>query len=77
MSITKVILAKYCTKKQFFISIVKKKTWLFQESQQNRVNSWKAFQAGKSGKSGKSGSSGPKNKKLKTFKPPKHKAESR
>ncbi|XP_054258745.1 dnaJ homolog subfamily C member 8 [Macrosteles quadrilineatus] len=44
----------------------------FEESQQNRVNSWKAFQAGS-----KKGSSGPKTKKLKTFKPPKHKAESR
>ncbi|XP_049837201.1 dnaJ homolog subfamily C member 8-like [Schistocerca gregaria] len=44
----------------------------FEESRQNRVNSWKAFQAGSSG-SGKV-----KNKKFKgTFKPPKHKAESR
>uniref|UniRef100_A0A1B6FFU0 J domain-containing protein n=1 Tax=Cuerna arida TaxID=1464854 RepID=A0A1B6FFU0_9HEMI len=44
----------------------------FEESQQNRVNSWKAFQAGS-----KAGPSGPKSKKLKAFKPPKHKAESR
>ncbi|KAG8229283.1 hypothetical protein J437_LFUL018323, partial [Ladona fulva] len=40
---------------------------LFQESRENRVNSWKAFQASGSGK----------NKKFKGFKPPKHKAESR
>lgn len=45
---------------------------LFQESRQNRVNSWKAFQAGSSGNT-KS-----KNKKIRgSFKPPKHKAESR
>ncbi|GLG94795.1 hypothetical protein R5R35_014822 [Gryllus longicercus] len=45
----------------------------FEESRQNRVNSWKAFQAGSSGSGGKS-----KNKKIRgVFKPPKHKAESR
>jgi hypothetical protein len=45
---------------------------LFQESRQNRVNSWKAFQAGSSG------STKNKNKKIRgSFKPPKHKAESR
>ncbi|XP_046393541.1 dnaJ homolog subfamily C member 8 isoform X1 [Ischnura elegans] len=38
----------------------------FEESRENRVNSWKAFQASGSGK----------NKKFKGFKPPKHKAES-
>ncbi|KDR14406.1 dnaJ homolog subfamily C member 8 [Zootermopsis nevadensis] len=44
----------------------------FEESRQNRVNSWKAFQAGSSGNT-KS-----KNKKIRgSFKPPKHKAESR
>lgn len=41
---------------------------LFQESRQNRVDSWKQFQANSSAK---------KVKKLKTFKPPKHKAETR
>lgn len=44
----------------------------FEESQQNRVNSWKAFQAGSA-----SGSKPSKTKKFKGFKPPKHKAESR
>ncbi|XP_067010912.1 dnaJ homolog subfamily C member 8 [Anabrus simplex] len=44
----------------------------FEESRQNRVESWKAFQAASSG-SGKT-----KNKKVRGgFKPPKHKAESR
>jgi DnaJ family protein C protein 8 len=44
----------------------------FEESRQNRVNSWKAFQAGGSG------STKNKNKKIRgSFKPPKHKAESR
>ncbi|RZF40583.1 hypothetical protein LSTR_LSTR007466 [Laodelphax striatellus] len=42
----------------------------FEESRQNRVDSWKAFQSG-------SGSKKVKTKKLKGFKPPKHKAESR
>ncbi|GLV41080.1 uncharacterized protein CBL_04604 [Carabus blaptoides fortunei] len=42
----------------------------FEESRQNRVNSWHTFQAGGS-KSGKS------TKKIKTFKPPKPKPESR
>ncbi|KAF4520365.1 hypothetical protein B566_EDAN009888 [Ephemera danica] len=40
----------------------------FEESRENRVNSWKNFQAG---------GSKPKAKKMKVFKPPKHKAESR
>lgn len=44
----------------------------FEESRQNRVNSWQNFQAGGS-KSGKSS----KTKKIKTFKPPKPKPESR
>ncbi|CAG2063988.1 unnamed protein product [Timema podura] len=43
----------------------------FEESRQNRVNSWKAFQAGSSTKASKT-------KKMRSgFKPPKHKAESR
>lgn len=42
----------------------------FQESRQNRVNSWQHFQAGGSSKSKSS-------KKLKMFKPPKNKPESR
>lgn len=44
----------------------------FEESRQSRVNSWKAFQAGSSG------STKNKSKKVRSsFKPPKHKAESR
>lgn len=44
----------------------------FEESRQSRVNSWKAFQAGSSGTTKN------KNKKIRgSFKPPKHKAESR
>ncbi|PSN48678.1 DnaJ subfamily C member 8 [Blattella germanica] len=44
----------------------------FEESRQSRVNSWKAFQAGSSG------STKNKSKKIRSsFKPPKHKAESR
>ncbi|KAJ8869276.1 hypothetical protein PR048_030848 [Dryococelus australis] len=47
----------------------------FEESRQNRVNSWKTFQAGSSSSSSSKTS---KTKKMKTaFKPPKHKAESR
>ncbi|KAL1139863.1 hypothetical protein AAG570_006840 [Ranatra chinensis] len=42
----------------------------FEESRQNRVDSWKAFQAGTSSQKAKT-------KKLKGFKPPKHKAETR
>ncbi|CAH0383917.1 unnamed protein product [Bemisia tabaci] len=42
----------------------------FEESRQNRVDSWKAFQAGSSKKEHKA-------KKFKSFKPPKHKAETR
>uniref|UniRef100_A0A1B6DKK4 J domain-containing protein n=1 Tax=Clastoptera arizonana TaxID=38151 RepID=A0A1B6DKK4_9HEMI len=48
----------------------------FEESRQNRVNSWKAFQAGGSG-GPSSGTKETKTKKFKGFKPPKHKAESR
>lgn len=42
----------------------------FEESRQNRVDSWKAFQAG-------GGAAKSKAKKMKGFKPPKHKAETR
>lgn len=42
----------------------------FEESRQNRVDSWKAFQAG-------GGAAKSKTKKVKGFKPPKHKAETR
>lgn len=50
--------------------LAKEREWQknFEESRQNRVDSWKQFQAGTSVK---------KAKKIKTFKPPKHKAESR
>ncbi|XP_059473017.1 dnaJ homolog subfamily C member 8 [Neocloeon triangulifer] len=44
----------------------------FEESRQNRVESWKTFQAG-----GKKKKSSSEPKKMKLFKPPKHKAESR
>ncbi|XP_063237848.1 dnaJ homolog subfamily C member 8 [Bacillus rossius redtenbacheri] len=57
------------------------KEWLknFEESRQNRVNSWKAFQeGGASGSKAPKAPKAPKAKKMKTaFKPPKHKAESR
>ncbi|KAI5733651.1 hypothetical protein M8J76_014253 [Diaphorina citri] len=43
----------------------------FEESRQNRVESWKAFQSGGSSKKAKSA------KKIKTFRPPRHKAETR
>lgn len=51
---------------------MKKKTWIidwFQESRQNRVDSWKTFQSG--------GSKEKKKKKIQGFKPPKPKPESR
>jgi DnaJ homolog subfamily C member 8 len=47
----------------------------FEESRQNRVESWKTFQAGGSKK--KKSMEEPKPKKIKLFKPPKHKAETR
>lgn len=44
---------------------------IFQESRQNRVESWQSFQANSKSKTAKA------SKKIKMFKPPKNKPESR
>ncbi|ODM94290.1 DnaJ subfamily C member 8 [Orchesella cincta] len=52
----------------------------YEESREDRVSSWKKFQTGAGPSKGPEGPQGPvpkKPKKIKTFRPPKHKAESR